>query len=62
MTNQVDKKKVNDGNAKVDILSIIFMFLLNVFKKVVWFALVVVLALSFIYIFYYAIYYSLSLL
>lgn len=62
MTNQVDKKKTNDGNAKVDILSIIFMFLLNVFKKVVWFALIVVLALVFIYIFYYAIYYSLSFL
>lgn len=62
MTNQVDKKKINDGNAKVDILSVIFMFLSNVFKKVVWFALIVVLALVFIYIFYYAIYYLLSFL
>ena len=45
MTNQVDKKKINDRNDKVDILSVIFMFLLNVFKKVVWFALIVVIVL-----------------
>lgn len=62
MTNQVDKKKINDGNAKVDILSVIFMFFFNIFKKVFKSALIVMLALIFIYVFYYITYYLLGLL